>query len=147
MATSKVKEITVEVIVENKKPVVRKVAASRSKLVTVPLEVIAVEVPEAAPAAEVVEVADLPLSVGKKVKITKPKKPKLVRDSFTIPEVEYIQLAELKQRCLDAGLAVKKSELLRAGLQALVSMPSDALIKQFDSIEKLKTGRPSAKVE
>ncbi len=148
MASSKVKEITAEVIVENKKPTVRKTTASRRKTVVAPLEVVAVEVVlEAAPDTEVIEVADLPLFAGKKAKMTKAKKPKLVRDSFTIPEVEYIQLAELKQRCLDAGLAVRKSELLRAGLQALVSMPSDLLIKQFDSIEKLKTGRPSAKVE
>lgn len=148
MASSKVKEITAEVIVENKKPVVRKATASRRKAVVAPLEVVTVEVVlEAAADTEVIEVADSPLSAGKKAKMTKAKKPKLVRDSFTIPEAEYIQLAELKQRCLDAGLAVRKSELLRAGLQALVSMPSDLLIKQFDSIEKLKTGRPSAKAE
>jgi hypothetical protein len=150
MASRKVKEIAEEVIVEDKKPTVRKATAGRRKAVVAPLEVAIIEVVlEASPDADadVVEVAHSPLSAGKKAKVTKTKKPKLVRDSFTIPEVEYIQLAELKQRCLDAGLAVRKSELLRAGLQALVSMPSDILIKQFDSIEKLKTGRPSAKAE
>ncbi|MCX7206296.1 MAG: hypothetical protein NT086_10025 [Proteobacteria bacterium] len=146
MASRKVKEIAEEVIVEDKKPTVRKATAGRRKAVVAPLEVAIIEVVlEASP--DVVEVAHSPLFAGKKAKVTKTKKPKLVRDSFTIPEVEYIQLAELKQRCLDAGLAVRKSELLRAGLQALVSMPSDILIKQFDSIEKLKTGRPSAKAE
>ncbi|MBY0446722.1 MAG: hypothetical protein K2Q15_16125 [Burkholderiales bacterium] len=146
MASRKVKEIAEEVIVEDRKPTVRKTTAGRRKAVVAPLEVAIIEVVlEVSP--DVVEAAHLPLSIGKKAKVTKTKKPKLVRDSFTIPEVEYIQLAELKQRCLDAGLAVRKSELLRAGLQALVSMPSDILIKQFDSIEKLKTGRPSAKAE
>ncbi|PHV00533.1 hypothetical protein [Iodobacter sp. BJB302] len=136
MASSKVKEITEEVIVEQEKLAVRNAPASRRRTKQV--------LPEL---AQVVLVAELPAEpvsqVHKKTKLTKVKKPKLVRDSFTIPEAEYIQLAALKQRCLDAGLAVKKSELLRAGLQALVSMPDEYLVKQFDSIEKLKTGRPS----
>jgi hypothetical protein len=137
MASSKVKEITSEVIVDQKKPAVRKAPVSRRQVKPEPVQVqlIAEELVEA-----VAEVAPLLL---KKTKAGKLKKPKLVRDSFTIPEAEYIQLAELKQRCLDAGLAVKKSELLRAGLQALVGMSNERLIKQFDSIEKLKTGRPS----
>ncbi|STQ90817.1 hypothetical protein [Iodobacter fluviatilis] len=136
MASSKVKEITEEVIVEQEKPVVRNVPASRRRTKQVLPEAVQEVLVEALPAEQVSQ-------MHKKTKLTKVKKPRLVRDSFTIPEAEYIQLAELKQRCLEAGLAVKKSELLRAGLQALVSMPDERLIKQFDSIEKLKTGRPS----
>jgi hypothetical protein len=148
MASSKVKEVIAEVVVEEKKPVLRKRTASRRRPVIVPVEAVSVE-PALLAELDVESIAEVevPRITGKKEKILKTKKPKLVRDSFTIPELEYAQLAELKQRCLDAGLAVKKSELLRAGLQALVLMPSDILVKQFDLIEKLKTGRPSGGAE
>ncbi|MFC7421538.1 hypothetical protein ACFQNF_16875 [Iodobacter arcticus] len=146
MASSKAKEITEEVVVEEKKPAVRNTAASRRRAAK-PAPILELSVQAVAELPEVIVADEVIQVVGKKAKVAKPKKPKLVRDSFTIPELEYIQLAALKQRCLDAGLAVKKSELLRAGLQALVAMPSDALIKQFDSLEKLKTGRPSARAE
>ncbi|WP_245643984.1 hypothetical protein [Paraburkholderia oxyphila] len=36
------------------------------------------------------------------------KREKVVRDTFTMPREDYEQLAVLKQRCLDAGFAVKK---------------------------------------
>src|SRR5437762_794177 len=46
----------------------------------------------------------------------KARKIKLVRDSFTMPEDEYQVLGDVKKACLKAGLAVKKSELLRVGV-------------------------------
>ncbi|NIC39656.1 hypothetical protein HA630_01075, partial [Aquabacterium sp. A08] len=55
----------------------------------------------------------------------KPKKMKLVRDSFCMPKDEYARLDALKTRALGLSLAVKKSELLRAGLKALDGL-SDA---------------------
>jgi hypothetical protein len=53
---------------------------------------------------------------------------RLVRDRFTIPESEYEQLAQLKKRLSTLGFAIKKSELLRAGLLQLVAM-DDAKLK------------------
>ena len=50
-----------------------------------------------------------------------------VREKFTLPADEYAQLAALKQRLAVHGVAVKKSELLRAGLQMLVSLDDSAL--------------------
>lgn len=76
-------------------------------------------------------------------KSDKPKKIKMVRDSFTMPENDYAQLAELKKKCLQAGVHVKKSELLRAGLMSLSKLPDAALIKTMEQVEKLKTGRPA----
>ncbi|MDP2155227.1 MAG: hypothetical protein Q8J61_04445 [Sulfuricella sp.] len=67
----------------------------------------------------------------------------MVRDSFTMPENDYAQLAELKKKCLQAGVHVKKSELLRAGLLSLSKLPDAALIKAVERVEKLKTGRPA----
>ena len=42
--------------------------------------------------------------------LAKARKPKLVRDSFTIPKAEYSVLDELKQRAARAGSPAKKSE-------------------------------------
>lgn len=72
----------------------------------------------------------------------KPKKAKMVRDSFTIPEKEYAQLNELKKKCLKSGVHVKKSELLRAGLLALSGLSDVALIAAVGRVEVIKTGRP-----
>jgi hypothetical protein len=72
----------------------------------------------------------------------KPEKVKVVRDSFTIPKVEYAQLAAMKKRAMDMGLEIKKSELLRAGL-AMLSATSDAAFrKAVGNVPTLKTGRP-----
>lgn len=73
----------------------------------------------------------------------KPRKIKMVRDSFTMPERDYSQLDALKKKCLRAGVHVKKSELLRAGLLSLAKLPDTALIKAVGAVEKLKTGRPA----
>jgi hypothetical protein len=71
------------------------------------------------------------------------KKPKLVRDSFTMPENEYQQIFKLKQCAVQGGRAVKKSELLRAGLAALSAMSVDQLLEIVNSLETIKTGRPA----
>lgn len=76
-------------------------------------------------------------------KAGKPKKVKMVRDSFTMPETDYSQLAELKKKCLQSGVHVKKSELLRVGLLSLSRMSDSALLKAVAEVEKLKTGRPA----
>jgi hypothetical protein len=70
-------------------------------------------------------------------------KEKVVRDSFTMPKSDYAKIAELKQRCLDAGLSVKKSELLRAGLNLLAVSPAKRLIAAVQELEAVKTGRPA----
>jgi len=75
---------------------------------------------------------------------TSPKKPKLVRDSFTIPKNEFAAIETLKTRAIALGTSVKKSELLRAGLMALQEM-SDANFKSaLAAVPTLKTGRPQA---
>jgi len=73
----------------------------------------------------------------------KPKKIKMVRDSFTMPENEYAKIAELKKKCLQAGVHVKKSELLRAGLLSLSKLSDADLISTMGQVEILKTGRPA----
>lgn len=75
-------------------------------------------------------------------KDSKPKKVKMVRDSYTMPENDYAKLAELKKTCLKAGAHVKKSELLRAGLITLAKLPTATLLKTVEGLVKIKTGRP-----
>lgn len=76
-------------------------------------------------------------------KPAKIKKPKLVRDSFTIPKIEYTVLDELKQRAAKAGAPAKKSEVLRAGIKALAAMSDAAFLATLLSVPALKTGRPA----
>lgn len=79
-------------------------------------------------------------AVAKKPK--KEHKEKVVRDSFTMPQSEYQKIAEIKETCLKAGLPVKKSEVLRAGLKALGEMNAAQLKRALAGLEKIKTGRP-----
>lgn len=65
------------------------------------------------------------------------KKETLVRERFTIPEAEYVQFARLKKRLLNQEIAVKKSELLRAGL-ILLSALDDEKLK--DALTKVHPG-------
>lgn len=72
----------------------------------------------------------------------KVKKPKLVRDSFTMPEAEYAVLGEVKKACIAAGIEVKKSQLLRVGLVLLKKTPISALKSLVEELPPLKAGRP-----
>jgi hypothetical protein len=81
-------------------------------------------------------------STAKQKKNGKPKKIKMVRDSYTMPENDYAKLTELKKTCLKAGVHVKKSELLRAGLTTLTKLPTATLLKTVEGLVKIKTGRP-----
>ena len=88
--------------------------------------------------------AATPAKPGKKEKKEKKaqEKSKVVRDSFTMPQNDYDRIAELKQVCQKAGLHVKKSELLRAGLQALSKLTVPQLERVIVQLAPIKTGRP-----
>lgn len=70
------------------------------------------------------------------------KKVKLIRDSFSIPENDYVLFTTLKQRALAAGVDVKKSEVLRAALMTLAKLDDAALVAAIGLVERIKTGRP-----
>jgi len=76
-------------------------------------------------------------------KPAKAKKPKLVRDSFTIPKEEYAVLETLKQRAGQLSQPTKKSEMLRAGIKALAAMPDAAFLAALKVVPSIKTGRPA----
>ena len=95
-------------------------------------------------AVKSVSAAAKPSADGKKAKKEKKVqgKSKVVRDSFTMPQNDYDKIAQLKQVCQKAGLHVKKSELLRAGLQALSKMTVPQLERVIVQLTPIKTGRP-----
>ena len=78
----------------------------------------------------------------KKGKSAKGKKPKLVRDSFTMPGGEYALIAMLKKRCLNAGVAAKKSEILRAAVANLAKLSDASVVAAVRRLNVIKTGRP-----
>ncbi|MGH8807885.1 MAG: hypothetical protein ACREX0_08410 [Noviherbaspirillum sp.] len=73
----------------------------------------------------------------------KVKKPKLVRDSFTMPEAEYAVLGDVKKACLKAGIEVKKSELLRVGVALIRQLDTARLKEILTGLPTLKAGRPT----
>ncbi len=71
-------------------------------------------------------------------------KAKLVRDSFTMPKLEYAQITGVKQRAAKLGRPTKKSEVLRAAVALLSALPDAALLTALQAVPSLKTGRPKA---
>lgn len=99
----------------------------------------------ASPSGAVSSVLAVPSKTKSKgaAKELKASKPKLVRDSFTFPEVEYRALVGMKKRLLAAGHEAKKGELVRAGMALLSRLDDAALVKALAEVEKLKAGRPA----
>lgn len=79
------------------------------------------------------------------VKKNNARKIKVIRDSFSFPEQDYRKISELKKTCLAAGVHVKKSEILRAGLNLLSQLSLEELKQSVENVEKVQTGRPSNK--
>lgn len=69
---------------------------------------------------------------------------KPVRDSFTMPEADFVLIATLKARALGAQRETKKSELLRAGLHALAALDTSALVAALGELAPVKIGRPKS---
>lgn len=84
-------------------------------------------------------------TVGQKKtdKPEKPKKSKLVRDSFIMPEAEHALIAVLRKRCLEAGVAAKKSEILRAAVIGLARLGDRSVVSAIRRLDFIKTGRPA----
>ncbi|MEX8500352.1 hypothetical protein [Leptothrix ochracea] len=94
-------------------------------------------------AAAVIASTEVP-AVVESVPAEKAKKPKLVRDSFTIPKGEYAVLDALKQRATALAQPAKKSEVLRAGIKALAALSDEAFLAALRDVPAIKTGRPES---
>lgn len=75
-----------------------------------------------------------------------PKKERVIRDSFTLPSGDYDLIAAIRQRCLSSAVNITKSEVIRAGLHALIEMSEEDFLRLVGNLEKVKTGRPSEKI-
>lgn len=119
-------------------------SAPIKKAVTKPMTKSPVDAAVKAPASKKVTVkTSAPKAAS--TKEAKPKKPKLVRDSFTIPKAEYGVLEELKQRADKLARPVKKSELIRASIKVLASLSGAAFLTALNQVPIIKTGRPAGK--
>ena len=102
---------------------------------------------EALAMAQAVQIAQPPKAAvpapAKASKPAKAKKPKLVRHAFSMPDVEYAQLATLKKRIAGLGGNVKRSELVRAGIALLAVLNDVELTAVMAKVERIKTGRPA----
>ena len=77
----------------------------------------------------------------KTINQTKPKKSKLIRDSFTMPDTEYDLIAAVKKRCVAKGVAVKKSEVLRAAIISFAALSDATAMTALQALDVIKTGR------
>ena len=89
-------------------------------------------------------------SGAKRVRLSKalakiPKKPKEGSNRYKLPDNEYVQLTELKQRLMTLGIGVKRSELLRAGLVLLLAMGDVQLKKAVAKVVTPRAGRSPKK--
>lgn len=119
-------------------PARKKTAAASRKKASAPLAPDPTK-PASAPAASKTAA---PAKGLKKPTTAEPKKVKLVRDSFTLPKVEYGVIDILKTRAARLAHPAKKNEIVRAGLKALIGM-SDA--EFLACVSSLPAAKPKAK--
>lgn len=89
--------------------------------------------------------AKKPVKTTPKPAAAKPKKEpkvKMVRDSFSMPQDEYQEIAKIKDACRKADLPVKKSEVLRAGLKVLVKLNMTQIKRLLAELKMVKPDRP-----
>ncbi len=103
----------------------------------------AAKAPAKAPTKAATKKVTKPAAKAAADKPAKEKKIKMVRDSFTIPKLEFVVLEALKLRAAKLSTPVKKTELIRAGIKALAAMPDAAFLSAVRAVPSLKTGRPS----
>jgi hypothetical protein len=121
------------------KTVAKTAAKTAPKAATKP----AAKAPAKAPTQAAAKKATKPVAKAAADKPAKEKKIKMVRDSFTIPKLEFVVLEELKLRAAKLSAPVKKTELIRAGIKALAAMPDAGFLSAVRAVPSLKTGRPS----
>jgi len=66
---------------------------------------------------------------------------KVVRDSFSMIQQDYNLIDAIIERCLKKGLKANKSQVLRAGLHALERATDKDLVKVFENLVEVRTGR------
>ncbi len=62
-----------------------------------------------------------------------------------MPVEDCERIGVLKKKCLALGIAIKNSELLRAGVATIQRLSNEDLKRVLALVEKIKTGRPIGK--
>lgn len=71
-----------------------------------------------------------------------PRKTSVIRDTFSMPQDDYARIEELRITANMKGRSsTNKSEVVRAGLQALSLLNGQQLVEALDRLEKLVPGR------
>ena len=146
--TDKVEEVAAKPAPAAPKPLSKPQPAKAAKPVAKPAAKPAEKAAKPAPTVAAKDVSEQktavkPAKEPKEPKVVKKTKLKVVRDSFTMPQSEYQKIAQIKEIGLKAGLQVKKSEVLRAGVIALCAMDEEQLKLALSGLDKIKTGRPN----
>ncbi|MGV2288606.1 hypothetical protein AAHK20_07810 [Trinickia sp. YCB016] len=128
---------------EAEKPPVKAPKAATPKKVTAKKPTAKKATAKTAEARKTKKAEAAPAPAPAEEKARRAKKEKVVRDSFTMPKSDYAKIDELKKRCVANGISVKKSELLRAGLQMLAFAADKRLVAAVSALEPVKTGRPA----
>lgn len=81
----------------------------------------------------------------KEVKQPQEKKPKLVRDSFTLPQVDHELLKHCKKIAVTSGRETKKSEVIRAAIQVFAALSPAQQLLAYGKLETIAVGRPKGK--
>lgn len=137
--------------------IVRKTVASKAP--AAPVKPVVAGKPAVQPQVKAAQVAKpsqpvkaiKPTKAAKPVKAPKaPKAPKaakadkVVRDSFTMPQSDFDIIDRIKLRAIEWKQPVKKSEVLRAGLQALEALTDAKVRALLTGLAPIKKGRPKA---
>jgi len=142
-----VKKTAVKKAVVKKTAVVAKKAKADAAVVTNPkranqqgkvVPVVKVKAQVKAKSASKPKATESVATVGK----TKVKKDVLVRDSFTMPQSEYQVLSLVKKACLQTGIEIKKSELLRIAVVQLAGLSVTKIATLQKGLNKIQAGRP-----
>ncbi len=92
--------------------------------------------------------AKAPAQSAKPSKPAKPavvKKPKLVRDSFTMPLADHDLIKLCKKTAVASGRETKKSEVVRAAIQNFAALSTAQQLAAYAKLQAIALGRPKAK--
>jgi hypothetical protein len=90
-----------------------------------------------------------PVAAAKKPAASDAKKPqmkvKLVRDSFTLPEVDHDLIKQCKKAAIAGGRETKKSEVVRAAIRAFSELSTAQQLAAYAKLQSIAVGRPKSK--
>lgn len=83
-----------------------------------------------------------PSKPAKPVKPAVVKKPKLVRDSFTMPQADQDLIKLCKKTAVVSGRETKKSEVVRAAIQCFAALSAAQQLAAYAKLQAIALGRP-----